>query len=141
HLELVSGLTSDAFIAALTRFIARRGPCLHLHSDNGTNFVGANRELSSYFKAEAGKQNVTENMAQRGVTWHFNPPSAPHEDNVPPLQWRLGRVLIVHPGNDDVVRAVTVRMGNGNVYKRPVVKLALLPTATDEEEEHQLQQQ
>lgn len=50
------------------------------------------------------------------------------EDNVPPLQWRLGRVLIVHPGNDDVVRAVTVRMGNGNVYKRPVVKLALLPT-------------
>jgi len=50
--------------------------------------------------------------------------------------------LTVHPGNDDVVRAITVRMGNGNLHKHPVVKLALLPTVTDEEEEeHQLQQQ
>uniref|UniRef100_A0A2S2R538 Integrase catalytic domain-containing protein n=1 Tax=Sipha flava TaxID=143950 RepID=A0A2S2R538_9HEMI len=62
HLEQVSGLSSDDFIAALTRFITRRGPCLHLYSDNGTNFVGANRELSLYFKAESGKQTVIENM-------------------------------------------------------------------------------
>ncbi len=42
HLELVSDLTTEAFIAALRRFIARRG---HPSSDHGTNFVGANREL------------------------------------------------------------------------------------------------
>ena len=38
HLELVSDLTSDAFIAALKRFIARRGIPTQLFSDNGTNF-------------------------------------------------------------------------------------------------------
>ena len=45
HIELVSDLTSEAFIAALRRFIARRGFCSSIHSDNDTNFVGANNEF------------------------------------------------------------------------------------------------
>lgn len=45
HLEIVSELTTDAFIAALKRFIARRGKCRSIHSNNGTNFVGANNQL------------------------------------------------------------------------------------------------
>ena len=45
HLELVSDLTTDAFIAALRRFIARRGHPSLIWSDHGTNFVGATREL------------------------------------------------------------------------------------------------
>uniref|UniRef100_UPI0014395EDD uncharacterized protein LOC117165391 n=1 Tax=Bombus vancouverensis nearcticus TaxID=2705178 RepID=UPI0014395EDD len=45
HIELVSDLTSEAFIAALRRFIARRRFCVTIYSDNGTNFVGANNEL------------------------------------------------------------------------------------------------
>ena len=45
HLELVSDLTSDAFIACLRRFISRRGKPSLIWSDHGTNFVGANREL------------------------------------------------------------------------------------------------
>ena len=52
HLELVSNLTSDAFIAALKRFIARRGLIDHLYRDNGSNFVAANRELKVFFKSE-----------------------------------------------------------------------------------------
>ncbi|XP_043597808.1 uncharacterized protein LOC122574359 [Bombus pyrosoma] len=34
HIELVSDLTSEAFIAALRRFIDRRGFCLTIYSDN-----------------------------------------------------------------------------------------------------------
>ena len=45
HLEVVSDLTSEAFIAALRRFIARRGRPSLVWSDHGSNFVGANREL------------------------------------------------------------------------------------------------
>lgn len=45
HIELVSDLTSKAAIAALRQFIARRGRCSTSHSDNDTNFVGANNEL------------------------------------------------------------------------------------------------
>ena len=45
HLELVSDLTSDAFIAALRRFIARCGKPSLIQSDHGSNFVGAKKEL------------------------------------------------------------------------------------------------
>jgi hypothetical protein len=48
HIELVSDLTSEDFITALRRFIARRGFCLFIHSDDGTNFVGANHELREH---------------------------------------------------------------------------------------------
>lgn len=56
RLELVSNLTSDAFIASLPRFIARRGKCLDLYSDNRTTFVGAHhklRERRKLFPSEA----------------------------------------------------------------------------------------
>ena len=45
HLELVSDLTTDAFIATLRRFIARRGKPSLIQSDHGSNFVGAKKEL------------------------------------------------------------------------------------------------
>jgi hypothetical protein len=44
HLELVSDHTSAAFIAALQRFISRRGLPSDINSDEGTNFVGAKKE-------------------------------------------------------------------------------------------------
>ena len=62
HLEPVSDLTSDAFIAALRRFVARRGKPSLITSDHRTNFVGANRyilddlktkgEISDFFYSE-----------------------------------------------------------------------------------------
>ena len=49
HLELVSDLTTEAFVAALRRFIARRGKLSLIWSDNGSNFIGANREIKELF--------------------------------------------------------------------------------------------
>ena len=45
RLELVSDLTTGAFIASLRRFVARRGKPSLIWSDHGSNFVGAAREL------------------------------------------------------------------------------------------------
>lgn len=45
HLELVSSLSTETFLATLRRFIARRGKPQSIYSDNGTNFVGADTEL------------------------------------------------------------------------------------------------
>ena len=44
HLELVSDLTTGAFIAMLRRFIAHHGKPSSISSDDGTNFVGTSRE-------------------------------------------------------------------------------------------------
>ncbi|GBM82336.1 hypothetical protein AVEN_54770-1 [Araneus ventricosus] len=45
HFELVTDLTSEAFIACLKRFFALRGKSSIVYSDNATNFVGAQSEL------------------------------------------------------------------------------------------------
>ena len=45
HIEVTHSLDADSFIQALRRFIARCGSTRTLWSDNGTNFVGAEKEL------------------------------------------------------------------------------------------------
>lgn len=268
HLELVSSLTSDAFIAAFKRFIARRGHCSNLYSDNGTNFVGANKELQSYSRQLHKTHNVEALLTSLNIQWHFTPPATPHfgglwesavkstkthllkitkgalftfeevstflcqveavlnsrpltplsmdpsdftaltpahfligepltqlpeptistepknqrkrwelikyqtqqfwkrwtreylpqlqrhgrwitpcrpvkegdlvllkEDHQISLQWKMVRVVAVHPGADGIVRVVTVRDSQRKEFRRPVVKLALLPTPSDEDNE------
>ena len=49
HLELVSGLTSEAFIVAFKRFISHRGRPAHVYSDNGTTFVGAHKQIQELY--------------------------------------------------------------------------------------------
>ena len=44
------------------------------------------------------------------------------EDNIKRGQWPLGRIVELHPGEDGVVRVVTVRTSKGT-YKRPAVKI------------------
>ncbi|XP_058128652.1 uncharacterized protein LOC131292908 [Anopheles ziemanni] len=101
HLELVSSLSTAAFIAALRRFVSKRGLVAELHSDNGTNFKGAANELrklydllsSSQFQAE-----VTTWSSERGLKWSFIPPGAPHfgglwEAAVKSMKRHLHRVL------------------------------------------------
>ena len=50
HLELVSDLSTPAFLNALRRFIARRGCPTHIHSDNGKNFEGARNALHELYQ-------------------------------------------------------------------------------------------
>ncbi|GJQ79320.1 hypothetical protein Trydic_g16187 [Trypoxylus dichotomus] len=47
HLEPVSDLITDAFIATFRRFVSRRGLPGHLCSDNSRNFIGAKSHLDN----------------------------------------------------------------------------------------------
>ena len=47
HIEVAYSMDTDSFINSMRRFIARRGTPELMRSDNGTNFVGGNKELSS----------------------------------------------------------------------------------------------
>ncbi|XP_036138622.1 uncharacterized protein LOC105838215 [Monomorium pharaonis] len=78
HLELVSDLTSDGFLAALRRFAARRGLLKHIYSDNGTNFVGANNQLYALFNSHKHIELVNRYASTNHISWHFIPPTAPH---------------------------------------------------------------
>lgn len=77
HIELASDLSTATFIAALDRFLSRRGHSSALYSDCGTNFVGANRYLKEVYEI-INSPSYIHHVTNKQITWHFNPPSAPH---------------------------------------------------------------
>ena len=77
HLELVDDLSTDHFIMALKRFIARRGRPQRMFSDIGANFVRANNELRTYLK-DLDQERIQNFCAPKEIEWNFQPPSAPH---------------------------------------------------------------
>ena len=60
HLELVRTLSTEDFLEAFDRFVARRGLPKVVFSDNATNFQGAAPRLANH-----------------GIIWKFNIPRAP----------------------------------------------------------------
>ncbi|XP_071476662.1 uncharacterized protein [Diadema antillarum] len=77
HIEVLHSLETDAFINGLERFIARRGRPEVIWSDNGTNFVGADRELREGIQ-QWNQRCIHQFLLQREIEWKFNPPSASH---------------------------------------------------------------
>lgn len=96
HIEVVSDMTSETFLAAFKRFTSRRGRCAHMYSDNGTTFVGAakalHKEITNIIR------NTEDVLANRGTQWRFIPPSSPHQGGlweaaVKSLKYHLRRIL------------------------------------------------
>ncbi|XP_039550287.1 uncharacterized protein LOC120495005 [Pimephales promelas] len=77
HLEMAYSLDTSSCINALRRFISRRGQVSHIRSDNGTNFVGTERELREAL-AVVNHQKIQKALLQSGVKWSFNTPAASH---------------------------------------------------------------
>ena len=80
HLELVSDLTADAFVATLRRFIARRGKPSLIYSDHGTNFVGASKEIDliQFLEDQKTQAAVSKFCSTQNIVWKFIPERAPH---------------------------------------------------------------
>ena len=77
----MSDLTSEAFIATLRRFIARRGYPTLIWSDNGTNFVGANREIKEFHEFLKEQQTngvISEFCSTSNIEWRFIPEHGPN---------------------------------------------------------------
>ncbi|UYV72052.1 hypothetical protein LAZ67_9001679 [Cordylochernes scorpioides] len=77
HLEISSDLTAETFLAALKRFISRRGRPTDIYSDNATNFKGASNILKERWKL-LNAANIQDFSAIESINWHFIPPSAPN---------------------------------------------------------------
>ena len=78
HLEMSYSLDSDSFINAFLRMVSRRGTPCYVVSDNGTNFVGAEREMRELIQNLDQEKIVCQTSKYQQITWKFNPPSAPH---------------------------------------------------------------
>lgn len=74
HLEPLPSLDISSLRNAMRRFFCLRGPCKHLRSDQGTNFVGTrNQDLISAIEDESRAHNCK---------WDLNTPKASHHGGV-----------------------------------------------------------
>ncbi|XP_018360160.1 PREDICTED: uncharacterized protein LOC108759301 [Trachymyrmex cornetzi] len=92
HLEVVTALSTDAFLAAFVRFSSRRGLPSQVYSDHGTNFQGADREVSTAFRLATHSHELRRRLAEDRVDWHFIPPAAPHFGGL----WEAGVKSVKH---------------------------------------------
>jgi len=79
--ELISDLSTEAFLNALKRFIARRGKIARIYSDNGTNFRGAAnalKELYQLLHSRHCQETIDKGLKEDHIEWYFIPPHAPH---------------------------------------------------------------
>lgn len=100
HLELVIELTTDVFLAAYKRFVARRGIPKEVMTDNDTNFVGTKNRMHKDLLEliqESNKRTV-EFTARDGTEWKFIPRFRPNfgglwETAVKSIKHQLKRIL------------------------------------------------
>ncbi|XP_035222132.1 uncharacterized protein LOC118195013 [Stegodyphus dumicola] len=64
-------MSTESFLLALRRFIARRGRSRIIYCDNGTNFVGASNVLQ-----DLNWKQITEDTSIQPIQWKFNPPTS-----------------------------------------------------------------
>lgn len=98
HIELVNDLSTEGFLNALRRFVSRRGNIKEIYSDNATNFVGSNRELSEIKSILDNKDKLISTLNNQVIKWHFIPPRSPNfggiwEVNIKAVKYHLKRVI------------------------------------------------
>ncbi|XP_063366810.1 uncharacterized protein LOC134655289 [Cydia amplana] len=129
HLEVVSDLTTEAFLAALTRFASRRGSPSLIRSDCGRNYVGADNHLIEVHNfLNLNKYTIGSEMAKRNITWIFDPPTTPHwgglfEAAVKSAKAHLKRVVGDTPLTYEELTTVFTKI-EGALNSRPLCPLS-----------------
>jgi hypothetical protein len=94
-LALFVCLAVKAILAAFKRFVSRRGKPQAMYSDNGTNFVRANKELKELCLLLRSKNHndlVRSYVQSDGIEWHFVPQKGSHFGGL----WEAGVKSVKH---------------------------------------------
>ena len=82
HIEVCHSLSTDSFLCALLRFIYTRSHSTRqIWSDNATNFVGADNEISRAVQ-EIDERRIVNSLSRRGVEWKYSPARSPHQSGL-----------------------------------------------------------
>ena len=86
-------MDTDSFLNALSRMASRRGIPEVMLSDNGGNFVKADKELKDLVN-QLDQEKIKQTIANKGVQWSFNPPGAPHFGGVHEIMVKAAKKAI-----------------------------------------------
>ncbi|XP_068742123.1 uncharacterized protein [Montipora capricornis] len=81
HIEVAHSLDTDSFVNAMRRFISKRGRPKEIRSDNGSNFVGGEKELREAIN-HWNHQQIYKFLLHESTKWTFNPPAGSHHGGV-----------------------------------------------------------
>ena len=138
HIEVVSSLSADGFLAALDRFVSLRGHPTDMYSDCGSNFVAAARKLKEWFNwytSEQTQKEIGEKITVRRITWHFNPPHAPHFGGIWEAGVKSAKSLMIRTVGDvaltfEELATLTAKI-SAVLNSRPISPLSNDPSETD----------
>ncbi|XP_058809946.1 uncharacterized protein LOC131675118 [Phymastichus coffea] len=130
HVEIAHTLNASSTIMAIQRLGGRRGCPREIYSDNGTNFVRANKELAEEIKSlDIRKQKQF--AESRRIKWHFNPPDAPHmggawERLIRSVKVALKHALNEHAPSEEVLVTLLIEIEH-MVNSRPMTHVSVDP--------------
>ena len=96
QLKVVNTIYTDSFIMCLRRFIGRRGNVRMMGCDNGSNFIGAEKELSKGF-LEINQNKIRKFFQNFGSAWMIrkkNPLAESHFSGIWERQIRSARAVL-----------------------------------------------
>ena len=101
HLEVISEETTEAFLAGMDRFVARRGRPHTIWSDNGSNFTGAKNQLNKLYQLLKTKEvncSIHQHLLRNRIEWKNIPARSPNfgglwEAAVKSMKYHLRRVM------------------------------------------------
>ena len=81
HVDVVPSMDTTSSVMGVKRFISCRGTPAMIWSDNGMNFIGAEKELRECIE-KWNTINIAAELAHKVIKWRFNPPSAPQQSGI-----------------------------------------------------------
>nr|CAI5828095.1 unnamed protein product [Callosobruchus analis] len=132
HIEIVTDLTTENFLAAFRRFISRRGIPSEVYTDNGSTFVGAHNQLKELGHFLYKRQDsIVDSVSEFNIKWHFIPPYTPNhgglwEAAVKSTKFHLKRVLVNSNVTYEEFFTLVVQI-EGILNSRPLVAMSSDP--------------